>query len=90
MPKSVLSSSIRAQNCILFLNQCPKAFLFCCSGEDVDKVGGAGADNNFMTLSDSSTCGKMTALAKLLDLWYQQETANKVRSVPLLAYLLTG
>ncbi len=53
-------------------------------------MGGAGADNNFMTLSDSSTCGKMTALAKLLDLWYQQETANKVRSVPLLAYLLTG
>ncbi|KAL0045771.1 hypothetical protein WJX82_003975 [Trebouxia sp. C0006] len=47
-------------------------------GEDVDKVGGAGADNNFMTLSDSSTCGKMTALAKLLDLWYQQETANQV------------
>lgn len=49
-----------------------------CVGEDVDKVGGAGADNNFMTLSDSSTCGKMTALAKLLDLWYTQENANKV------------
>ena len=79
MPKSVLSSSIRAQTCVFF-NQCPKAHLFCCSGEDVDKVGGAGADNNFMTLSDSSTCGKMTALAKLLDLWYQQESANKVRS----------
>ncbi|DBA69980.1 TPA: hypothetical protein ACH3X2_012333 [Trebouxia sp. C0005] len=47
-------------------------------GEDLDQVGGAGADNNFMTLSDSSTCGKMTALAKLLDLWYQQESANKV------------
>ncbi|DBA73362.1 TPA: hypothetical protein ACH3X1_011407 [Trebouxia sp. C0004] len=47
-------------------------------GEDVDKVGGAEADNNFMTLSDSSTCGKMTALTKLLDLWYQQESANKV------------
>ena len=50
-----------------------------CVGEDVDKVGGAGADNNFMTLSDSSTCGKMTALAKLLDLWYAQENANKVK-----------
>jgi len=64
----------------MLFNQCPKAysFLSCCTGEDVDKVGGAGADNNFMTLSDSSTCGKMTALAKLLDLWYQQETANKV------------
>ena len=55
-----------------------KSVVFCYSGEDVDKVGGAGADNNFMTLSDSSTCGKMTALAKLLDLWYLQETANQV------------
>ena len=78
----------------MLFDQCPKAycFLFCCSGEDVDKVGGAGADNNFMTLSDSSTCGKMTALAKLLDLWYQQETANKVRSLthsPLLIDWLT-
>ena len=78
----------------MLFDQCPKAycFLLCCSGEDVDKVGGAGADNNFMTLSDSSTCGKMTALAKLLDLWYQQETANKVRSLthsPLLIDWLT-
>ncbi len=68
VPKSVSFSSLNAQ----------ETFLSCSSGEDVDKVGGAGADNNFMTLSDSSTCGKMTALAKLLDLWYQQETANKV------------
>ncbi|KAL3134837.1 hypothetical protein ABBQ32_007805 [Trebouxia sp. C0010 RCD-2024] len=46
--------------------------------EDMDKVGGAEADNSFMTLSDTSSCGKMTALAKLLDLWYTQENANKV------------
>lgn len=48
------------------------------AGEDLDKVGGAEADNSFMTLSDTSSCGKMTALAKLLDLWYTQENANKV------------
>jgi len=63
------------------INAQKRFFSFCSSGEDVDKVGGAEADNNFMTLSDSRTCGKMTALAKLLDLWYQQESANKVRSV---------
>lgn len=49
-----------------------------CTGEDLDKVGGAEAENSFMTLSDTSSCGKMTALAKLLDLWYTQENANKV------------
>lgn len=41
-------------------------------------MGGAEAENSFMTLSDTSSCGKMTALAKLLDLWYTQENANKV------------
>ena len=50
----------------------------CGTGDDLDKVGGAEADNNFMSLSDSSSCGKMTALAKLLDLWYSQQNANKV------------
>ena len=48
------------------------------AGEDMDKVGGAEADNNFMTLSDTSSCGKMTALAKLLHLWYHEAAANKV------------
>lgn len=48
------------------------------SGEDVNMVGGADADNNFMTLSDTSSCGKLTALAKLLQLWYHEGTANKV------------
>lgn len=45
----------------------------------MDAVGGVDADTNFMTLSDTSACGKMTALAKLLDLWYSEESANKVR-----------
>ena len=49
-----------------------------CSGDDLDKVGGAEADHSFMTLSDTSSCGKLTALAKLLDLWYSQDNANKV------------
>ena len=44
----------------------------------MDKVGGAEADNTFRTLSDTSSCGKMTALAKLLHLWYHEGTANKV------------
>ena len=47
----------------------------------MDDVGGADADTNFMTLSDTSACGKMTALAKLLDLWYSEESANKVRVI---------
>lgn len=50
----------------------------CFTGEDVEVVGGADADNNFMTLSDTSSCGKLTALAKLLHLWYHEATANKV------------
>lgn len=50
----------------------------CVTGEDVEVVGGADADNNFMTLSDTSSCGKLTALAKLLHLWYHEGTANKV------------
>ena len=48
------------------------------AGEYFDEVGGGGADNSFLSLSNSSSCGKMTALAKLLDLWYHQGTANKV------------
>lgn len=48
------------------------------TGEDMDMVGGAEADSNFRTLSDTSSCGKMTALAKLLHLWYHEGTANKV------------
>ena len=44
----------------------------------MDIVGGPEADNSFMALSDTISCGKMTALAKLLDLWYAQDNANKV------------
>ena len=57
--------------CLLFSNGMT-------AGEDLEKVGGAAAENSFMTLSDTSSCGKMTALAKLLDLWYTQQNANKV------------
>lgn len=67
--------------------QCLLLSEYITSGEDLDKVGGAEAGNSFMTLSDTSSCGKMTALAKLLDLWYMHENANKV-VIQLLAHWL--
>lgn len=46
-------------------------------GEDQEAVGGLMLDRNFLTVSDTRTCGKMAALEKLLALWYRQRD-NKV------------